>query len=302
MTDKIKKPSTLKAYANSLKRLDDMKINYDNPKSIKFLISQISKLPAGKKKSDVDNNKTVSSSTIRTYLISVKQYYEQNGYDKSFIKELGEAVSKINKKATEQYDKNELNEKEKGVFLDWNTVKDVLDKLKLAKDESQTQFKRYITIALYVLVPPRRLTDYSRMIVLKNKTNDVTKNYYVMQPKPTFYYNVYKTSNKYGSQSFAVPKKLSDILDEYIEKYNLIGKELLDVGENDLSKKIKRIFTKYTKKAASVNTLRHSYISHMWESGKIDTSAKQKLLSVKMAHSQIIQQNVYKKIIKKYDT
>jgi hypothetical protein len=94
-----------------------------------------------------------------------------------------------------------------------------------------------------------------------------------------------------------VPEKLSELLDEYIKKYNLIDKKLIGMRNNDFSEKIKNIFLQETNKGATVNTIRHSYINYMSENKKIETTEEKKILSSMMAHSHITQQDVYKKKI-----
>lgn len=292
MSPKKQGPSekTIKVYTDCLKRLDKHEINYKNPKSILNLVTEIQKI---KGKSNSDN---LSASALRTYLSSIVWFYKQANMNEELIHLLNKRIRSINSIKTKEYDENKLNDKELKSFIPWPQVLEVYDTLYASRYNSQLQFKKCITIALYVLFPPRRLADYSHMICVANDENlDDTKNYYVMQPKGKFIFNEYKTKQKYGSQKFIISVKLNKLLTEYVTKYDLINKELIGISEIDLTKKIKRTFKKFTDQNVTVNTLRHSFISYLVSQNKLQITKQRKNLSIKMAHSHVIQQDIYYK-------
>jgi hypothetical protein len=284
------KDSTIAKYNQLLKKLSTLKINYQTPKSFSSLLKEIK----GLKKSD---NINISNKSVRTYLSALAWYYDDKKINDDILNLLLKEISKINKEVMLVYDDNEMNDKEQNVYVDWTEVLNVFEKLKSIRGKSNLQYKNFITIALYTLMPPRRLKDYCEMIVVEEIPDDINDscNYYVQNP-PIFIFNNYKTNTTYGTQKINVNDELVSFLNFYVDSCGLINKKLLGNNENDLSKRIKRLFTKYTGKGATINTLRHSFVNHMNESGLLKTTKQQKELSIKMAHSHITQQNIYKKI------
>jgi hypothetical protein len=290
METEIKKLSqgTIKLYERSLKKLTDLNIDYKNADNMQNCIDDISNIKF--------NDKKIGTSCQKVYLSAILWYYKSNNVENDNTGIISKYIKDIIKKNTEKYDKNELNEKEIGVFVEWDKIEDVCEKLRENREKSASQFKKYITIALYVYFPPRRLEDYSEMIVLNSQKDiiDDNNNYYLMNP-PTFIFNKYKTKEKYGTQKFSVPNKLNIMLSEYVEKYKLMNKKLLGNNKKDLSDKIKRIFFASIQKNISVNTMRHSYISYQQEKGLLKSTENKKTLAKQMGHSHYIQQDIYVK-------
>jgi hypothetical protein len=275
--------ATKKLYRECLNRLEKNNIKYKNINDGKDLIKELYLI-----------NKDNSISYTRLYLTSILWYHRMNGTINDKTKILTEEIFSINKKISYEYDLNELSENEYEKYLEWDEIVDVFDKLYNKRNTSKVQFKKCLTIGLYVLFPPRRVKDYSGMIILESENDMVKKdcNYYIISNKK-FFFGDYKMSGTYGVQQFDVPENLSNLLEEYINKFNLTGKKLLDQSACDLSEKIKRIFTGQTGKGATVNTMRHSYISYMSSTNQLNNTLKKKELALKMGHSHIIQQDIY---------
>lgn len=282
---------TINMYNASLKRLSEHNINYDDIDNMQSIIKKIEELITSK-------NDYISGSTVNLYLKAILWYHKQSGNKDKNLALISKKISEVNDNQTNNYDKNELNEREKSVYIGWETVEKVCDELKEKRNKSTTQFKKFITIALYVYFPPRRLEDYSKMHIVENIKDacDMKYNYYITLSR-IFIFNKYKNAKSDGIQKFKVPDNLADVLDEYINNNNLVGKELLGNNERDLCDKIKRILFTTTGKKATVNTLRHSYISYMQQNGFLKTTRERKILAEKMGHSHHIQQDIYVKNI-----
>ena len=250
--------NTKRMYEDALRQLDKQDIDYKNIPDVNDFLSKISI--------------NTSYSKLRMYIASVLWFRKE-------------------------YDLNKLNEKEQESFLTWDEIFAVYTKLYNDRLNSKMRFSKCVAIALYTLFPPRRLLDYTRMIV-KNTDKDIDEkhNFYIINPIPRFIFNVYKTANIYGKQIFTISKELYELLNSYVIEYDLIDCRLMPLSEAQLSTKIKKIFIEHASKPATVNTMRHSFISHMAKKGNLLHTTQQIELSQKMAHSYHTQQDIYRKV------
>ena len=185
--------------------------------------------------------------------------------------------------------------------MEWDDVLSVYNKLKLTYLTSFNSHKTFVLLSCYVLLCPRRLKDYALMYV-KDNDNDlnVTLNYYIRN-KSVFIFNNYKTSNTYKSQQIDVVPELALLLNEFIDKYDISGSLFIDdISVNEKAKckaingRLTRVFMKHSGKNISVNILRHSYISHMKNTGKI--LGKENRIAREMSHSSSTQNDYYKSV------
>lgn len=132
----------------------------------------------------------------------------------------GEKIKEKNKISWEDVIKkrNQLNETVKILYDNYNIYnipkKDYRDIL------------NHLILSLYTYIPPRRNIDYINMFVIKdyNEDMDDDKNYLDMKNK-TFYFNVYKTADKYGEQSLKINDDLFDIIENYLNFHNIKNKD-----------------------------------------------------------------------------
>jgi len=155
--------------------------------------------------------------------------------------------------------------------------------------EQQKRLQNFIILSLYVMIPPRRLRDYTEFKI--RNFNPEKDNYMI---KNIFIFNDYKTNKKYGRQEVEIPKRLRLIISKYSKLhdndyllYNLSNNTKMSV--QTLNQRLNQIF----KKPISVNILRHSYIS---ENVLKNTPYLDKLEeeATKMGHS-VETQMLYKK-------
>jgi hypothetical protein len=283
-----KSESTIKKYKMCLRKMDKQNIEYEKSENIEEIIKKIKNIKNIKSERVCDNS-------VNIYLSSLLWFYsEKNIGDTECEKKIREEIKKIKEKREESYSKNELSKKEKDVYLEWEEIIKCYNLLYNERNKNMMSMKKCVTIGLYVLFPPRRVMDYSKMIVKENSEDlSDNENYYVMNP-PLFIFNIFKTKNT-CEKIFDVPEELKKLLNEYIKKYDLIGKSLLDISDNELSIKIKKIMKNLSGKNASVNTFRHSYISYMQKNGKINTTKQKKILASMMGHNHRTQQEIYVK-------
>ena len=186
--------------------------------------------------------------------------------------------------------KGDLSSKEKKNYLAWIDVENTYRKrmtgigvrgLVPGFDAVQD----FVIASLYVLQPPIR-ADYANMRVFLSSEEvpgDFRKNHFVLDP-PMFVLYEYKNAGRGGVAKEAhvnpVCEELRDILSDWLcvnpSDWLLITRkgrdEILPMTENALSSRVRSIFKRWIGRAASINTLRHAYVSHLRDTGAgVDT-------------------------------
>lgn len=184
-----------------------------------------------------------------------------------------EQIKKImkNDKAMVDGDREEQKktEEEKDNWIGWDAVeemfkqkeKDVSHIWKMSKinDSSFNELMDLVIMAVYVLIPPRRLKDY---VLMKFRNIDKDSNYFDWKKKE-FVFKEYKTAKLYGEQTVSVKdnKKLFDILKKWFNKndsdYIFVNELGRPMSTSVLSHRLQRIFGGNI----SVNMLRKMYIT-----------------------------------------
>ena len=121
--------------------------------------------------------------------------------------------TKERQKITKEAEKNLTTDKESANILAWDGLKD------LYKNEKMIPEHRAL-IALYTLIPPRRIQDMQLLTITDTEVNtNPNLNYLVVKRGiPTkLIFNEYKTRQTYGIQSFDIAKDLADVLKPYIK-------------------------------------------------------------------------------------
>jgi hypothetical protein len=162
---------------------------------------------------------------------------------------------------------NKMTPLQKQNWISWDDVESTLEKLKRSTEHIWKESKpsrddimalqKYIILACYVMIPPRRLLDYTLMKI--RGYNRAKDNFF---DKGTFYFRQYKTAKFLGLQIEKLPKKLSQLITKWA---NFTGWPQLfqsytgdDLTAALLTKTLNSIFFP---KVISVNMLRHIYIT-----------------------------------------
>jgi len=154
------------------------------------------------------------------------------------------------------------------------------------EDLNKKQLIDLILLGLYTKQPPRR-NDYRNMLILYNNedynelSNDL--NYYNINTGE-FIFNVYKTSNRYGTQRINIKDPdLKDILEYYIDLYNpkyLLGNRIFK--SDNYSHKLRNMSKKLFNKSTGSSLYRKIFISSISKDIHIDDRLE---ISNSMAHS-----------------
>jgi hypothetical protein len=183
-----------------------------------------------------------------------------------------------------------LTEKEEKNFIPWETVLKARaameDKLDTASFRDMTDF---VIVALYTYNPPIR-ADYANMRVFifdNDVPVDYKDNYCVIEsPKPRFVFWKFKTATGTEAVINSIDPTLHVILLKWLDintsdylLATVTPSGLIPMTENTLSHRVRAIFDRWTGRTASINTLRHSFISY---NSRDDQHVRQKETNAKM--------------------
>lgn len=247
---------SVKTYRNVVKNLYEDVFGRDSPFNHKLIFADHVKVLAY-----LDGIKYNVRKTILSAVICIAKG-EKPAIIELYHKQMMDDAQKYNSREKE----NKMTDVQRENWTSWADILVTFEKLKervawvmrseTADRENLLELQKYVLLACYVLIPPRRAKDFTEM---KTKDYDVEKdNYYV---KGTFHFNDYKTAKVYGHQQVKTPKALETLLNKWIKKNP--GVYLFsDYAEKKLtSAGISKILNSVFKKNVSVNMLRHAYVT-----------------------------------------
>jgi hypothetical protein len=242
--------SSKKLYLANLKRLN----NGVEPSNYKFLEDT---------KAIEEKIDKYSQNTKRTYYISIVNYLPEKNKLRKFYYDKMQEINKATR------DNTEKSEKQKENWLSQKEILEVYEKLKLEatpfmkkKDMDNDTVMKYVVLSLYVLNPPRRSLDYTKMYVVSmySDTQDKAYNYLSLKDK-TFYFNNYKTKGAYQTQAV----KVSDTLFKLLKTYRKDGRLLSSKNGKELtSPQITHLLNSIFGKKISVSMLRNIYLTSLY--------------------------------------
>lgn len=183
-----------------------------------------------------------------------------------------------------------LTEKEEKNFIPWETV---LKARAAMEDKLDTTSFRdmadFVIVALYTYNPPIR-ADYANMRVFVFDDDvpiDYKDNYCVIDSsEPRFVFWKFKTATGTEAVINPIHPTLHTILLKWLDintsKYLLASTTVsgfIPMTENALSQRVRMIFNRWAGRTASINTLRHSFISY---NSRDDQHVRQKETNAKM--------------------
>ena len=292
--------STLKQY-NSTYRLFCSDLNLNDPYGsflkLCYKVSQRSK-------------QLISNETIKTALSAIVYNLREKNESPEIINEYLLLITHMRKLCMYKTQNPIINAEK---IPEWSYLLEMKDYWRDSNEINSDIY--YVLAGVYTVVPPRRIADYVNMFTYNGEENPInpvnlknsndTKNYFYynnsFEDNPAYFiFNNYKTKKTYGSQIFKVPDELKFTLLEYIENRDLkhdtnlfLLKSTEGQGKIQFYRLLQNTFQ------CSVDAIRHSYISHMFEND-IPSTQELKNNSIFMAHS-ISMHLDYRKILKTDD-
>jgi hypothetical protein len=200
----------------------------------------------------------------KTILASLVVITDNKRYRDQMLKDIEEYRAdeskqiKSDKQNDSWLDTSEIND----IFNDMSTNVNILYKKKVKSMSDLQDIQNYIIMCVLsgIFIPPRRSKDY-----VDFKIRDIDKDIDNYIDKKYFVFNSYKTAKTYQRQEIAIPPELLKILNKWI-KINPTDYLLFDSNSKKLSNvKLTQRLNKIFGKKASVNQLRHSYLSDKYQ-------------------------------------
>ncbi len=282
--------SSYRTYTSILRNL----LNKLDTKDLNIFKNEPEKVIKILKDTDANKRKTILSAII---------VFIEKDASKQTIKKYRDIMIEDVETYKKEQETQEKTDKQKENWMSYDEVLKVYNDLKndtkhlfkkttkLTNEEFQ-QLQNFVILSCMILIPPRRLLDWTEMKV-KN-INESTDNY--IKDNKIFVFNKYKTSKFYGSQELEIPIKLRNILKKWLKintnDFLFIDRHNRKLYPTTLNQRLNRIFDRNL----GVSMLRHIYISDnvLKDIPKLDNLKK---IAKDMGHS-TGEQILYKKFDK----
>ena len=296
------KQSTKDGYDLRLKKLNDGKIidNYAFLYDVDVIMDKISNLSPGTQRNYIIS--IINAINIHAPILKTKMLPIYTKIMDKFNLALKINTTKSPKQTANWATQNEINE----VFntLRTNTLALFQSKKKHMSESDWSQITNTIVLALYVLQPPRRILDYSAMVIVKSlpKILDQALNYYELSSHKFIFQN-YKTAGTYSTQITVAPEDLATLLEAYVKIHPMaltkVGIPLICKLDGtsypktySITKILNKIFKYALGKQISVSMLRNIYLTSRFAPASKD----QKDTATAMGTSVGMLQNQYVKL------
>jgi len=221
--ERILTESTKKMYAITLRKLNgDVEIkvnkkgipNYAFLKDTETILQRMEHLKPNTKKSYII--------TINSVLRDLKGFEKVKKYYFDLMKEMNKKSTENNNIKSEVQKANWIEQED--VIRIYNALYEKTIPLLRKKKVNEMQWAeilQLVVLSLYVVHPPRRIQDYSRMIYINDLDSinpDTLKDFNYYDPKNNkFVFYVYKTAGAYNLQEIDVDPRLKEILKMYMK-------------------------------------------------------------------------------------
>jgi hypothetical protein len=253
---------TIKTYMIKLKKLNDNKTLTD----LKFL-KDTEGILAKVNKIDNPNTRRSSIIAIVSVLKDNKKYKKEYDIYHKYMMDINGILNKESFKSEKTKEKHkEVNMDE--LYKNYDELKKVITDIGKKRKITEEQYEKLRILmiqSLYILVAPRRLLDYTVMIIDK-PTEDKSFNYYY---DGKFYFNNYKTKGTYKQQIIDVPNELQEIIKIWLKykskdnNYLIVKKSGTPYTTPELSSEIKIIFNN---PSMGISVLRGEYLTNKYGS------------------------------------
>lgn len=199
-------------------------------------------------------------------------------------------------------DNNRMTPELKAKHIDLVETREIASKLHdviIGKKEADDSLRRlskerlsqdYLIMLLMIDVPPKR-ADFGKLVVIRPPKALPKSGNYVVVPKAgavTLVMHDYKTAKFYKKFEEELPGNVSDAIRESLKMFPrahvFTGPDGHPMKDKAYSEMVKRVFLRHTGKPAGINALRHAYITHMADHGKV-TLGELKVMAKSMGHS-----------------
>jgi integrase len=189
-------------------------------------------------------------------------------------------LMKIGNEIQKHYDDNLLSQHQLEKWVSYDKVLDIYKQLE--QSNTITSLPSYIIANFYAgkyFAPYRSM----ELINLKYKDYNPETDNYIDWKNNTIVLNIYKTKDAYGRIVQKIPAQFKSLLKKYVEHnqspYVLETDDGKQLTYYQLNRKINSIF------GCSINILRHSYVTHLYDTGKLRTNTQIKKVARELRNS-----------------
>ena len=255
------------------------------------------------------NKLDLSNSSKESFFFMVARYMDINLPEHTTISTFKQSGYNLKVKREKQDKNNELDEKEKKNFKEYDYYKQILDNIKYDDIKDKKSHYEYLLLSLLVLHPPLRSGVYvSSIIQEKGKINDID-NYLILTnikglKGAYFYINNDKVSNTKSYSSDIIKNSIQvenkQLINILIDSYNKYPRKYLfeNNGKPITQETLLRYLRNITKiEQVNIDMMRSMYITYEYNKG-ISYNQKEQL-SLKMRNSVETSSKNYYKILDK---
>lgn len=171
------------------------------------------------------------NTTIGT-ILSINRYLLFKKANLKLIGQYREILNELIQERNNGQGKQEFKEGEKENWMDYEELKNQVEEKAaeyLDNKKSFTDFRNFLILSLFTLIPPARVGNYLNMIKkngdnMKKKLSSLNKKFNYIVKKDNSYslvFNQYKTAKILGKVIYEIENEiLTDLLDKYFEDYN----------------------------------------------------------------------------------
>ena len=175
------------------------------------------------------------NTTIST-ILAINKFLDFKTGNKELILKYKEILNELIKKRNSNQITQTFKNDEKDNWIDYLKLKSMVEKFSveyLNKKKSFTDYRNFLILSLFVLIPPARIGNYLDMIkkddnIMKQKIDSLPKKYnYIVKTGDTYtlIFNQYKTSKILGKVKYNIKNNiLNNLLKKYLEDYNNLDK------------------------------------------------------------------------------
>lgn len=245
----------------------------------------------------IDFLKDITPSKRKTTLSALVVITDNKKYRDLMLEDISHYNHEIQKQEkSESQKENWLSDEEiKSTWEKYKKEADALYKKPHLTMADLQNIQDFIILSLLsgIFIPVRRSLDFVNM--KKSGQIDKKKDNMIDWKKNEFIFNVFKTAKWTGTQELPIPSALKKILNKWVKQVTHTDYLLFDNNSNPLtSVKLNQRFEKIFGKKASVNLLRHSYLTTKFGS-TIEQKKEMDKVANDMGTSANMVENVYVK-------
>ena len=205
-----------------------------------------------------------------SYLSSIMTYVRDTLKNKELLKKYNAEHKAIRNVVTSTLNNNVKSDN----FIEWDDIIKYREELKTKAIDKKT-YLNYLLLSLYTYNPPTR-ADYNNLLITKK--NSTIDNNLLIKNKNSMKFNIkqHKTSKSNGNIIISVVGQLKIIMDHWLDNYQL-GNVFLMMSNNKLVKLISDLLKKKFKRG-SINVIRKSYLSHVYNN--LDKYTNKELIDI----------------------